>query len=262
MLSKADPNLASLLNSSIVDAQNMDGKSHVLLVCEHASNYIPAKYNALGLTTQEIQSHIAWDPGAMKIAGHLVEMLDAPLIAQKVSRLVYDCNRPPNSPDAMRPTSEAYSIPGNQNLTDSEKQTRIAEVYTPFRTALRQTIDQRIKAGFDPIIITIHSFTPTYNGTTRDVEIGILHDSDQRIADAMLKAANGPYDVRRNAPYGPQDGVTHTLTDQAISRGLRNVMIEIRNDLLKSADSQHEIAQWLAALIKAAILNEAAICQE
>ncbi len=244
--------MASLLNSNVVDARNLRGNSHVLLVCEHASNFIPSEYNALGLSESEIQSHITWDPGALKVAEHLVELLDAPLIAQKISRLVYDCNRPPNSPDAMRPASEMYRVPGNKDLTDSQKQARVDAVYTPFRDALRQAIDTRI--ALDPVIVTIHSFTPTYNGIARDTEIGVLHDTDSRFADAILSsAAVTKFNVQRNQPYGPADGVTHTLTDQAISRGLRNVMFEIRNDLLTTPNAQREVAEWLGLLLTSSL---------
>ncbi|MCF6305454.1 MAG: N-formylglutamate amidohydrolase [Rhodobacteraceae bacterium] len=237
------------MNTDVVSIQNPQGKSPVLLVCEHASNHIPAQYNDLGLSKPAIQSHIAWDPGALHVAQHLMELLDAPLVSQKISRLVYDCNRPPDSPDAMRATSEVYQIPGNENLGADEIQARIDAVYTPFRNTLRQTVDQRITDGFDPVIITIHSFTPEYNGKIRDVEIGILHDSDSRLADKMLATADTRFRIQRNAPYGPADGVTHTLLDQAISRGLQNVMIEIRNDLLESPQARREVANWLAALI-------------
>ena len=254
------------MNTDVVDARNLRGNSHVLLVCEHASNFIPAKYNALGLTESEAQSHIAWDPGAINVSEHLTKLLDAPLIAQKISRLVYDCNRPPDSPDAMRSISEVYEIPGNINLTPAQKQARVDAVYNPFRTALRETIDQRLKQGVHSTVVTIHSFTPTYHGKMRDVEIGILHDTDSRVADMMLGNAGFRYNVQRNEPYGPADGVTHTLVDQAVSRGLKNVMIEIRNDLLETAQAQREVAEWLAGLLAKtngidASKSEATSCQ-
>ena len=57
----------------------------------------------------------------------------------------------------------------------------------------------------DPILVTVHSFTPVYHGKKRSVEIGILHDKDARFADAMLETANDHTNaiVRRNKPYGP-----------------------------------------------------------
>ena len=34
--------------------------------------------------------------------------------------------------------------------------------------------------------MTVHSFTPIYNGTRRELGLGVLHDADRRFADAFL----------------------------------------------------------------------------
>src|SRR3712207_1306128 len=78
---------------------NPSGRSPILLICEHASNRLPARYGALGLSVAERESHIAWDPGALGLAQNLSFLLDAPLIHAAVSRLVIDLNREPSAPD-------------------------------------------------------------------------------------------------------------------------------------------------------------------
>ena len=85
--------------------------------------------------------------------------------------------------------------------------------------------------------MTIHSFTPNYFKRVRKTEIGILHDCDSRMADHMLVHALQACDllVERNQPYGPEDGVTHTLIKHGIVNSLPNVMLEIKNDLLTTA---------------------------
>lgn len=241
----------------VVEEINPAGAGDVLLVCEHASNFIPPRFDHLGLPEDLRASHIAWDPGALPVALALSAALDAPLIAQKISRLVYDCNRPPDAQSAVPAVSEIHAVPGNANLSAEERQERVTGYYEPFRTALDAAISRRLKAGRPPVIVTIHSFTPLYKGASRDVEIGILHDVDARLADAMLEAARGEtrFDVRRNAPYGPEDGVTHTLREHAVARGLMNVMIEIRNDLLLEPAGQEQAADWLCANLGAALAN-------
>ena len=81
--------------------------------------------------------------------------------------------------------------------------------------------------------------------------MGILHDRDSRLADVMLNNArrHTPLNVQRNEPYGPADGVTHTLRECALPRGLHNVMIEIRNDLLKAGEEQDAMAAMLSEWI-------------
>ncbi|MAM89726.1 N-formylglutamate amidohydrolase [Allohahella sp. A8] len=226
--------------------------SQILLVCEHASNFIPDQYHGLGLNDAVLQSHVAWDPGALEVARHLSELLDARLIASAVSRLVYDCNRPPHALDAMPARSEIHDIPGNANLGDAERASRVASVYKPFKKQLKTTLQSM---SGTPIIITIHSFTPVYKGQQRTVEIGILHDRDSRLADALLQIAqqNCERIVRRNQPYGPKDGVTHTLKAHALPSHYLNVMIEIRNDLIATPHDQEAMALMLSGLLTAAI---------
>lgn len=236
-----------------VTVQNANAQHAVVLVCEHASAYIPARYNNLGLTAEVARSHIAWDPGAVATARYLSAGLDALLIESTVSRLVYDCNRPPESADAMPERSEAYEIPGNRNLSAQERQLRIDTCYRPFESQVARSLGDHPST---PILVTIHSFTPVYNGNRRDLDIGILHDTDSRLADAMLQAVPeglSAYTIKRNEPYGPEDGVTHTLKRHAVASNLFNVMIEIRNDLLASdtqcRDAAAGIEQWLSSVL-------------
>lgn len=223
---------------------NPNGSSSVVLVCEHATHFIPDAFQNLGLSPENLKSHAAWDPGAKAVAQYLSHTMDAVMVQGEVSRLVYDCNRPPSAPDAMPKSSEIIQVPGNTGLSTAEKAARVQTYYEPFRTALAHVISQ-IDA---PIIVTIHSFTPIYHGKQRDVEIGVLHDSDTRLADAMLATGANHCDrvILRNQPYGSEHGVTHTLTEHAIPNGYLNVMLEIRNDLITTQDQQSEMAHMIA----------------
>lgn len=229
---------------------NPGGASAVVLVCEHASAHMPARYAHLGLPPEARTAHIAWDPGALAVAERLAEKLDAVLVAGTLSRLLYDCNRPPDAPGAMPERSEVFAIPGNVGLSAAERDARIAQIYTPFHATVADVIAERAT----PVLVTIHSFTPTYHGTPRTVEIGVLHDADTRLADAMLSLApqHTQLQVERNAPYGPQDGVTHTLQQHGQAHGHPNMMIEVRNDLIATEAQQEAMGDMLASWISAA----------
>lgn len=235
-----------------VAVENADGRSDVLLVCEHASKRLPQRYGDMGLSQDALGSHIAWDPGALAVARLMSEGLDAALIYQRFSRLVYDCNRPPQSPAAIRDVSEIFRIPGNENLSEVERSRRTTALYMPFHGAIRAEIAARRARGMETVLVTVHSFTPVYFGQQRPVEIGLLHDRDSRLADPMLEAAEatGGFRVERNAPYGPADGVTHTLEVHALPAGLLNVMIEIRNDLIENETGQRVAADFLTGLLR------------
>lgn len=235
---------------AVARLDNGGGRAPLLLVCEHASNRIPAEFGGLGLDAEVRSSHVAWDPGALAVAEALSRRLDAPLVYSTVSRLVYDCNRPPDAPDAMPARSEVFDIPGNAGLDTAERARRTRLYYEPFRKLLAETLAQGRRA-----MVTVHSFTPVYMGRRRDVELGVLHDSDSRLADAILELAPRfcPLEARRNAPYGPRDGVTHSLREHALPAGIPNVMLEIRNDLIASPQAQQQVAASLAPLITAAL---------
>jgi predicted N-formylglutamate amidohydrolase len=242
-----------------VEVINAGAEASVVLVCEHASRDIPAHFDGLGLEAAAFESHVAWDPGALSVARRMSDELDAVLVAGRVSRLVYDCNRPPEAPGAMPAQSEIFAIPGNATLDEAARAERVKRYYEPFRATLAATI-KRVDA---PVIVTVHSFTPIYHGRPRAVEIGILHDSDTRLADAMLAVAADHTDlkVERNEPYGPQDGVTHTLKEHGLVHGHPHVMLEIRNDLITTEAEQQQmgevISNWLRAALERPEMSDA-----
>jgi predicted N-formylglutamate amidohydrolase len=236
---------------------NRQGQSRVLVVCEHASHHIPERYAGLGLTDADKISHAAWDPGAQAVAKRISNILDTPLVIGTVSRLVYDCNRPPTSTGAIRAISEQIVVPGNANLTAKEQIERVETVYEPFKQALSDTIKSFTSA---PVLVTIHSFTRTYNGKKRDVDIGIIHDADAQLAKTMIALSGKRLGLKYalNEPYSKADEVAHTLELHGTNNGLTNVMIEVCNDLIETVEQQGLIAQLLADLLTSSLaeLNE------
>lgn len=247
----SDSRLLTVMDGPSVEVLNMSGRGAFLVVCEHASNRLPVALGDLGLSPDLLRSHIAWDPGAMPVARALARLLDSPLVAGRFSRLAYDCNRPPEAPDAVAARSEVFDVPGNADLGDEERRGRADEIYAPFR----ETLAAEMRRRPDAAMVTVHSFTPVYKGVARAVELGVLHDADARLADAVLPRAATATGLRteRNQPYGPADGVTHTLKEHALPAGALNVMLEIRNDLLSDEASCDAMAAALAPALTAAL---------
>jgi predicted N-formylglutamate amidohydrolase len=240
---------------AFVEVFNSAGEGPYVLSCDHASIEIPAEFANLGLDPELLTEHIAWDPGAREVAVELARRLDAPLVIPRVSRLVHDCNRPGGSVDAMPEESAGIAIPGNRGLSPGDRRARARRFYQPFHDALDGAIRSKLDAGLLPILVTVHSFTPVYRGRVRSVELGIVHDDDRRLADALLAVAERSAELatRRNDPYGPADGVTHTLRRHALPLGLLNVMIEIRNDLIRDEAGQALLAKRLEAYLGEAL---------
>lgn len=238
-----------------VRISNPDGKSAFVIVCDHASNHIPAELGTLGLDAEDLVSHIAWDPGAIEVACTLAEKLDATLVESRVSRLVADCNRPLDAPDLVPEQSELITIPGNAGLNAKERERRIALAHAPFHDRLARVVGDRLAHGRDTRLVAIHSFTPVFKGAARPWQVGVIHDEDVTLArpvmDALLADTN--LNVGDNQPYSPADRVYYTLERHACALGLDAVMIEIRNDEIRTQAGQ---SLWSGRLV--AILREIA----
>ena len=234
--------------SNLVDIVNPSAPGNFLFVCEHASNSIPAELKDLGLSHEVRQSHIAWDPGADAVARILSENLDSPLVSSRVSRLVYDCNRSLEAADAIPAKSEIYEVPGNTGLSEEQRARRFRDYYLPFEAALGGLA---VNTPNDRALVAIHSFTPVYFNKQRTLEIGLIHDTDPRLAVRMNENAAdfSDHEVALNEPYSMEDGITHTINLHGSRNGLVNLMIEIRNDLIATEENQVRMAgilgNWL-----------------
>ncbi len=122
---------------------NEGGKSAFVLVCEHASRFIPEHYVGLGLSSADLERHIAWDIGAERVAVELSRLLDAQLILANYSRLIIDLNRPLDSATSIPEVSETTRIPGNSGISLDERRHRASEYFTPFHQRLTQLLDAR-----------------------------------------------------------------------------------------------------------------------
>lgn len=234
-----------------VQVLNRHGGSPFVLLCDHASNFIPPSFGALGLPKEDLAKHIAWDPGAAGVARHMSDLLDATLIESGVSRLVIDCNRPLDAPDLIWTISETTMIPGNQNLSAAEREERIALAYEPFHAAIDEIVATRLSQGRETRLVSVHSFTPVYKGKARPWQIGILHDDDIRLATPLLVELkrDGNLVVGENEPYSPADRVYFTLERHGRAHNLACVMIEIRNDEIADTANQKRWAERLAGIL-------------
>ncbi len=237
-----------------------DGGGPFLIVCDHASNHMPAEFGGLGLEAADLARHIAWDPGALGVSRRMSDNLDAPLVRSNASRLLIDCNRPLDAPDLIAPLSETTVIPGNAELSAAARQERIDRFYTPFHDAIEDTLKPRLFRGHRPGLIAVHSFNPVYRGVARPWEIGIIHDDDSAWALGMVERirAQTNFTVGVNEPYSPADRVYFTLERHARSRSLPAVMIEVRNDEIASEKQQAYWGDLLSGVADAAFreLNE------
>lgn len=234
-----------------VEIVNPGGAGGMALICEHASALIPPDLRDLGIAPEHRLSHAVWDIGARDMGCRLAARLDAPLVACGLSRLVYDCNRPSDAPDAIPAQSEVVRVPGNEGLSAADRAARCRAAHDPFHAGVAALLDSRDWQA----LVTLHSFTPVYRGQRRDLDIGFLHDADDRLARAVLARAEaaGRYRVALNEPYDMTDGVTYSLRKHGQARGLPNVMIEVRNDLIATLAGAQALADHLCDILVPAL---------
>ena len=237
-----------------VGYEGMDRRSRFLVTCDHACNRFPERLGDLGVSAAERQRHIAWDIGALGVARRLAAALDAPLIYQQYSRLVIDANRDPTRADSIPLRSEATEIPGNKGLTPSARELRRREIFEPYHAAIRAELDARATRGVDTLYVSVHSFTPVYLGDVRRWQAGVLWRSDRAFAELLLAGLRRDpgLEIGDNQPYSLQSDVDYSVPEHADTRGLSNVLLEIRQDEITSEAQQ---ADWAARLLP--LLREA-----
>ena len=243
-----------------VEVEHAEGRGRFILLCEHAASHIPDDMNGLGLADDVRLDHCGWDIGALAVARQVAARLDCPLAYPTLSRLVIDCNRATDHPGLIVAETEFGVVPGNAGLTAAERAARIAAVHTPFHEAVAALIEARLKLGRQSAVVSLHSFTPLYRGQARQLDVGLVHDSDARLAQSLqdLLRADGVFRVALNEPYAPSDGVFYSLHRHAGQNGLPCVMIEIRNDLIRDAAGQQTWAERLAKALSQVPLPERA----
>ncbi len=233
-----------------VTVENLTGRAPVLVTCDHASNLIPPRLQSLGLDASQLERHIAYDIGALNLSKLIADKLDAPLIYSGYSRLIVDLNRHLSDPSSIPIVSEGTEIPGNHPLDDSQRQARIDELFWPYHNKFAEVLDGFQSRGVHPVILAIHTFTPTYHGIERPWHTGVMWDTDDRMALPFMDNLNkrGDLIVGDNQPYTAIDPLGYAFDVHARGRGLPHLFIEVRQDLVSD---EVGVMRW------ATIINQA-----
>lgn len=234
---------------SPVEWVDPDSSSTIALVCEHAGNAVPDSLDNLGLTTDQLQEHTAIDIGAEATARRVAEILEAPLLMQRYSRLVIDCNRPTDAPDSIPEFSHGTHVLANKALTEQQRNTRINEIFVPYDNALGKLLDATNRL----FAFSIHSFTAKLNDVERPWDIGLLHRHDTRTSTNLHRYLNERFpnmSIGLNQPYQIDDESDWFVPRHAERLGLNHSLIEIRNDHIQSTAGQERMATILAAAIR------------
>ncbi len=213
------------------------GRAEVLLLGDHAGNAIPSSLEGFGVSASDLGRHIAWDLGVRALGEVLAIELDATFICQSFSRLVIDCNRDPRSAGSIVESSDGTPIPGNVGLDPGAREDRRAAIHEPYHRTIAAELERRRARGACPVLIALHSFTPTLDGAQRPWHVGLLHDAgDTTLSRALLERLRREpqLSVGDNEPYR-MNGTDYTIPRHAYPNEARYLEVEFRQDLLADA---------------------------
>jgi len=222
------------------------GDIPALLVCDHATAWLPEDCDGLGVEPTALHRHVALDIGAAALTRGLCERLGLCGVFSCFSRLLIDPNRPPDDPTLIPEVTDDVVVPGNRGLDAAEIERRFARFYRPYHAAIAREIERFQAAGVAPAIISIHSFTPVMRGRARPWQVGVLWNRDDRLARPILERLRAPGDLKvgDNEPYSGRIA-GYCLDHHGGARGLPHVAFEVRQDLI---DTWRGVSSWVDRL--------------
>jgi predicted N-formylglutamate amidohydrolase len=222
-----------------------------VITCEHAGNEVPERYTRFfALATNELQSHLGWDPGARELGAFLAQQLQAPFYKCEATRLLVEPNRSLHS--------ESLFSSFVQELTSSEREEVLNQFYFPHRSA----VEDWVRASAAPVFhLSVHSFTPVFKGVVREVDIGLLFDPDRQSEAAFcdlwrkaLEFAAPGLRTRFNEPYkGTDDGFTTYLRTKFKDDEYLGIEIEVNQRFVGTTDFEvvmHSISDSLKRVLE------------
>jgi predicted N-formylglutamate amidohydrolase len=235
-----------------------EAETPVLLVCDHASNFIPRALDNLGLDETHLWRHIAYDIGVAEVTRQLSRRLGATAVLCGYSRLVVDPNREPGAPSSMPEFVDGVVIPGNRDLSESDRQDRLEAFFKPYHEAIAERLERMLARGAAPAVVSVHSFTPVMEGFERPWHVAALWDRDARLPLPFMASLRSlGFTVGDNEPYSGRDFHGYTMQRHADARGLANLLIEIRQDLIDTPDGVEQWSDILAGTLRDILANPA-----
>ena len=169
-------------------------------------------------------------------------------VIQPYSRLVIDCNRPPGAHDSIPEVSDGTTVPANLGLDDVGRAARVNEIFQPYHDA----VTDRLHRVPRRVAVSIHSFTPHFNGASRLWDIGFLFRKDARTSACLadiVRSINPDLRIGMNQPYQIDDLSDWFVPQHGEARGLPHSLIEIRNDDIDTPEGQERWAALLASTL-------------
>jgi predicted N-formylglutamate amidohydrolase len=219
----------------------------LVLSCEHASARLPEPWSWHEDDLWLRGTHWSYDLGARALTLELAAALSASAVLSRFTRLLVDPNRELDRSDLFRRVAEGRSIELNRGIDGDERARRIQGYYEPFHAAL----DQALARSRAPLLLSIHSFTPDYEGQVREVEFGVLFNREERHARALAQALRAEFaGVAENEPWSGKQGLIFSAESHAERFGRVALELEVRQDRLGDVRYRARLVPALCAFVE------------
>ncbi|HEX7669102.1 MAG TPA: N-formylglutamate amidohydrolase, partial [Polyangiaceae bacterium] len=217
-----------------------------VITCEHASERLPDGWRWPDTDARLLGTHWAYDLGAAELARALAAELGSVAVLAGFSRLLADPNRPEDSPDLFRLKADGMAVGLNAGIDPEERNRRLL----PWR-AYHDAVDAEVSASMAPIVFSMHTFTPVYEGTPRAVEIGVLFDDEDALAATLREAlVSAGFNVAMNEPYSGKFGLMYSVDRHARCHGRRAIELEVRQDLAVNPETRSRVVLATAPAVR------------
>jgi predicted N-formylglutamate amidohydrolase len=217
-----------------------------LFTCEHATRRLP-EWEPSAADLPYLEDHWGWDVGAADLARELARHCQSAALLTRFSRLVCDPNRAPDEATFVLREVAGHALTWNRGVDAAERERRRARYFDPYHAAVDAALAERIAAGREVRLCSIHSFTPVYQGTARAMEVGVLFDDHEPFAERLVGAlAREGFAVARNEPYSGFAGLIYAARRHGRAHDVVYLELEVRNDLIATPELARALAPRIA----------------
>jgi predicted N-formylglutamate amidohydrolase len=220
-----------------------------VFTCEHATNRLPEWEVAAG-DRAFLEDHWGWDVGAADLTRALARETRSAAVLSRFSRLVCDPNRRPDEPSFVVPVVDGHVLALNRAVDDAERARRRARYFDPYHDAIDRVLAER-RSGGPGHLCSIHSFTPTWEGRPREMEVGVLYDAHEDRARALAASLEAEgFVVAHNEPYSGYAGLIYAASRHGRAHGVPYVEVEVRSDLIDTPARAAAVAVRVARALR------------
>jgi predicted N-formylglutamate amidohydrolase len=213
-----------------------------VFTCEHATRLLP-EWDCEPEDRPVLEDHWGWDIGAADLTRALATLTGSFAVLSRFSRLVCDPNRSPHEPSFVVEAIDGVTLSFNRDVGDAERDRRRRRYFDPFHDAIDQAIRSRKALPAPFHLCSIHSFTPSYLGRSRPMEVGVLFDVHHEHAWHLEGSLSEQgFESALNAPYSALDGLIYSAQRHGRTHDLPYLELEVRQDLIDTAEKARSVA--------------------